>query len=65
MKVSPWRLFVNHVFKLLMHKTQTESYYQFYAVQTAYSRRVLFHVIREHNYDYCGCFAELHGLCGR
>jgi len=29
---SEWWLFVSHVFRLFLYKTQTNSYYQFFAV---------------------------------
>jgi hypothetical protein len=32
---SVWRLFLSHGFELFMYKTQTNSCYQFYAVQNA------------------------------
>ena len=51
-------LFVSHIFKLLIYKTQTNSCYQFYGVQLAYNRCVLFHVMRVKNHD-------LYGLCYR
>ena len=60
-----WRLFVRHVFKLFIYKTQTNSCYQFYALLNAYNRCVLFHVMTEGNHDLCGCVTELHGFCGR
>jgi hypothetical protein len=43
----------------------TNSYYQFYAVQNAYNRCVLFHIMREGNHDLCGGVTELHVFCGR
>ena len=64
-KSSAWRLFVGHVFKLLIYKTQTNSYCQFYAVQNACNRCVLFRMMIEHNHDMCGFVTELHGCCGR
>ena len=64
-KSSEWRVFVSHVFKLLVYKTQTNNCYQFYAVQSAYNRCVLFHMMTEGNHDLCGDVTELHGLCGR
>ena len=60
-----WKLFVSHFFKLIVNKTQTNSYYQFYAVQIAYNRCVLFHVMRVHDRDLYGCVTELHMFCGR
>ena len=64
-KGSVWRLLFSHVLNLLILTTQTNSCYQFYTVQNAYNRCVLFQVMREHNLDVCGCVTELHGLCGR
>ena len=64
-KGSVWRLVFSRVLKLLMWTTQTNSCYQFYAVQNAYNRCILFHVMREQNLDVCGCVTELRGLCGR
>ena len=58
-------LFVSHVFKLLIYKTQTSSYYQFYAVRNANNRCVLFHVMGVRNHDSYGCVTELQGFCGR
>jgi hypothetical protein len=64
MKCSSWQLFVIHFFKLFIYKTQTNSCYQFYAVQNAYNRCVLFYVMREGNRDLCGGVTELDGICG-
>jgi hypothetical protein len=64
-KSSVWRLFVSHVFKFFMYKTQTNSCYQFYAVLNAYNRYVLFHVMTEGNHVLCGGVTGLHGICGR
>ena len=61
--VIKW-LFVSCVFKLFIYKTQTNSCYQFYAVQNAYNRCVLLHVMREGNHDLCGGVADLRGICG-
>jgi len=55
---------VSHIFKLFIYKTQTNSYYQFYAVQNVYNRCVLCHVKRVRNHDLCGGVADLHGFCG-
>jgi len=63
-KSSAWRLLVIHVFKLFMYKTQTNSCYQFYAVQNANNRWVLFHVKRECSHVLFGGVTELHGVCG-
>jgi len=41
-----------------MYETQTDSYYQFYAVQNVCNRCVLFLVMREHNHDLCGCVTD-------
>ena len=64
-KRSPWSLLVNHGFKLFVQKTQTNSYYQFYAVQNVYNGCVVFHMMREGSHGLCGCVTELHELCGR
>jgi len=64
-KGSDWSLFVSHVVKLFIYKTQTNSHYQFCAVQNAYNRCVLFHMVTEGNHDLCGCVTELYVLCGR
>jgi hypothetical protein len=56
---SPWRLFVSRVFGLFMYKIQTNGCYQFFAVQNAYNRCILFHAMREGSHDLCG------GVCYR
>jgi hypothetical protein len=65
MKCSVWGLFVSLVCKLFMYKTQTNVYYQLYAVQNAYHRCVLFHMMRGGDHDLCGGVTELRGLYGR
>jgi hypothetical protein len=64
-KGSQLRLFVNHVFRLFVYITQTNSHYQFFAVQNAYNRCVLLHVMREGNHDLFGGITERHEMCGR
>jgi hypothetical protein len=56
---------VIHVFNFFIYKTETNSYYQFYAVQNIYNRCVVFHVMREDRHDLCGGVTELHGFYGR
>ena len=56
---------VSHVFELFVYKTQTNSYYQFFAVQHAYNRCVLFHMVTESIHDLCDVVTELDVLCGR
>jgi len=55
---------VGKVFKFLIYNTRRNSYYQFYAVQNASNRCVMFHMMMEHNHDLYCCVTELHG-CGR
>ena len=62
---SACRLFVSHVFELLVYKTQTNNSYQFCAVQSAYNRCLPFHMMTEGNRDLCGDVTELYVLCGR
>ena len=64
-KSSEWRLFVSHVFKLLIYKTQKAGIITFMLLQNAYNRCVLFHMMGGGNRDLCGDVTELHGLCGR
>ena len=63
--VSKWWLLVSHVFTLFVYKTQTNGHYQFFAVQNAYNRCILFHMGTEGNHDLCGGVTELHVWCGR
>ena len=46
-------------------KPKQTSIISLFAVQNAYNRCVLFHVLRELNHDLCGGVTELHVLCGR
>jgi len=64
-RVSQWWLFVSHLFRLFVYKTQTSSYYHFCAVQIAYNSCILFHMMTEGNHDLCGGVTELHVLCGK
>ena len=62
-KSSSWRFFVGLVLKSFIQETQRNSFYQIYAVLNVYNIFVMFHMMIEHNHDFCGGVTELHGCC--